>query len=279
MSDRAHDVAALDDALERRQAADIHRPVVFGFDHYLVYALPLFETGNADLVNSIGDVRRVSFHMTEEGIMKAKRLRSLAAGIIFDMASHGVALLAALDLLEMADSPAVTSHGRHRFTDPSLEGHVYFAETAAQFQLSIHAAPGEIAFNGSVGKAVASEDCRKELVIHGERGDLHVSLDNGDTAMWVEPEPAPGSVANEDGVPVVDLTTKRRRPRHPAGCSRHGVIVDALERGDEKSLFALLEVDECLTIVRILEQLRGCIAPQEYDVGDSFEVIARTVAS
>lgn len=254
-ADNSFEINELADSLDVRKRAEAAQ-LIYGIDHYGVYASDVAAYADT-LSNHIGRVISVQFRMLEKGPIEVDRLRTLQSGLIFDMASHFFGLMALLyppmiDAALSGEAKLLWS-GLHDFSShPELSGRIYFAETAAEWEIT-GTSPADPRANGRIGKA--ADESAKQVTFLGTSGGFQIEL---------SATPSPVQLLNVDGVPQGTLATRRDR-KDPA---RHGRIIDAMIRGDKKVFGFLLEVRECIAIVQLLEELRRqSVAMQPYQSG------------
>jgi predicted dehydrogenase len=103
------------------------RTAVAGLDHYLSYALPVFELRHQIAAHLGGSLRAVEFFMTEDRRIELGRERTLQFGLTLDLLPHLLALLTYFGDVATIDDIRVPFAGQYRpleaeARDPDVDG-------------------------------------------------------------------------------------------------------------------------------------------------------------
>jgi predicted dehydrogenase len=243
-ADSSYDILRLRNSLSN-SGHPIDGQLIRGFDHYVVYASDLFLAAD-QLDPLLREPSRLSFSMTETRPIEADRLRSLQSGLIFDMASHFLALATTWCDLDLPMDIAVHWRGRHSFADePSLEGREFFAETAAKISFQSRVL-------GDNGVSSCECECRIGKATDADTKYLTITSSDGSATARIE------LTRQLSGIEIVASGSDSHIEPQPTqrDATRHGRIVRAYADADSRSLCVLLDIDECYILVKLLEKLR-----------------------
>lgn len=99
--------------------------VILGLDHYLFYAMPVYEMIGDIETHLGGTLASITFYMTESGPVEAKRLRSLQHGLTLDLLPHLLALLIYFGHVRTVDDIRVVEAGQHMPLPGSFKNETY----------------------------------------------------------------------------------------------------------------------------------------------------------
>jgi len=142
--------------------------VIYAFDHYLA-AAESFLRDKAKYLKRIGSIKRIEFHILEPFGIPPNRVKTLDKGMIFDLFSHVLALVA-----RVIDSSTTAFDQRVRLEQVKAAKYIdcpISGESFAWIAFSID----DIPVTAVVGKCVAtSED--KLVTLHGARGRIELDF-------------------------------------------------------------------------------------------------------
>ncbi len=284
-SDEACEVEGLIEKCRSLRDDKIPVPPILGIDHYNLY-LAAFKSHFDEIDGYVDPISSIGFSMLEENPVEPERLRSLTAGMTFDMGAHFFGFLSLLADLQTGENLKVHISGRHDFesyrTGPyrGLRHRRYFAETYAELSLDIvlRSSMESITAYCRIGKAAGrtakffdfcGPNRRFVRIDRSERGRHETTSypfgsmffatsrrrrsAHADTTIGGFPDPVdPGSQIALDATHA-PITPERRT------FSLHGVLIEALSTGDYDPYGYLLTMDECVKIVSVLEDARTAL--------------------
>jgi hypothetical protein len=236
------------------------------FDHYLAkiadYAVnkeSSFVPFNRErLIERIGGLKSVEFGLLEAGPVESWRLKSLEAGMIYDLFSHVLAMLDLEVRVETFSHERVNRIAVARHSIQPIRGKArtnkdtFIAETFAYFDFKLFDRNGNrIPITGSVGKGVGDRD-DKFLTFTGETGWLKCDLNpHGSKEILIkESRDDAGSIATIKG--------------------GHAEFIATLLDGKYiEEPIGRLAGDTAVQILHILNSIRGRIPKTmyEYEIG------------
>lgn len=239
------------------------------FDHYLAkiaeYAVnkerSFVRYNRERLIERIGGLRSVEFGLVEAGPVEAWRMKSLEAGMIYDLFSHVLAMLD-LEVRVETFSPGRVNRvavARHKSRPSAARGKPktnkdkFTAETFAYFDFELSDYKGNwIPIRGAVGKGVGKQD-EKFLIFTGAAGWIKCDLNpNGTKQIFLkERDSDPGAIFAIKG--------------------GHAEFVETLLHGRYiEEPIGRLAGDTAVQILNILNNIRGRIPKEmyEYNIGD-----------
>jgi len=142
--------------------------VIYAFDHYLARAEP-FVRDKAKYIKRIGSIKRIKFHILEPFSIPPNRVKALDKGMIFDLFSHVLALVAGV-----TNSSTTAFLSRVKLDQVKAAKYIncpISGESFAWIKFSID----DIPITAAVGKCVAtSED--KLMVLYGTTGRIELDF-------------------------------------------------------------------------------------------------------
>jgi len=142
--------------------------VIYGFDHYLARAEPFLQ-GKAKYLVRVGSIKRIEFHILEPFGIPPNRVKALDKGMIFDLFSHVLALVARL-----TDSSTTALFQRVKLEEVKAAKYVNCPISGESFAW-IAFSFDDIPITAAMGKCVVtSED--KLMALYGTTGKVELDF-------------------------------------------------------------------------------------------------------
>lgn len=152
--------------------------IVFGQDHYLAKFYPFQVQIDQWLDRGIiGEVKEIEFRLLEPPVISSRRIRALDAGMIYDLFSHGIAVVAAVPSKWAYPDPEIFKKLRilkvqvAKYFGCRIKGCTY-----AKVEFEIPVRGRNIFCAAKVGKGIGKKPS-KILKITGSRGEILVDID------------------------------------------------------------------------------------------------------
>lgn len=245
--------ASLESAVTLRKKKGVEN-TVYAFDHYLARASPfLYE--KAQYLARIGDIERIECRILESHSPKHSRIGTLRKGVIFDLFSHVLSLVAGVKgslIPELMRRTILHKIRVARYADWPIH-----SESFALIDFNMDSTP----VRAIVGYSVIT-DMNKVMFIHGTRGKIKLDFTR-DRFL----------VTSTQGSESGDL-----QPRHVES------FLESALQDDIPSVsgFGVMNFDVALEILRILEKCKAHICTMSHyqcntSLEDILEILHKTL--